>query len=112
MIRDSQFVTILNITLTDCAVPHYYYNSVVGFALYIVCNTRLRHISIRNTSSTGLFVLNCFNLTIEDSSFFYNQYLLDSMGGYGENVLIVYTQHSNTSNKFSIVRSNFSFSLG
>ena len=133
MIRDSQFVTILNMTLTDCAAPisyHYHYPypdpyfSAVGLYLIYLQNTYLRYISIHNASGIGLHALGCFNLTIEDSSFFYNQFPVDKLpvdpvgaeNAFGANMAIfMYSElslHSNTSNKLSIVRSNFSFSLG
>ena len=123
--KDSQFVTILNITLTNCAVPdhhhyYYYYLSAVGLALENVYNTRLQHISVRNASGTGLYVFNCFNLTIEDSSFFYSHFPVDFLvsnpvHAFGANVRVVYTGLSlqpNSLNNLKIVRCNFSFSLG
>ena len=135
MIRDSQFVTILNITLTNCAAPisyHYHYPypypvpyfSAVGLYLIYLQNTYLRYISIRNASGIGLHALGCFNLMIEDSSFFYNQYPVDNLvdnpivaeRAFGANVAVFVSfglpLYSNISNKLSIVRSNFSFSLG
>ena len=117
---ESQFVTILNITLTDCAAPvsYYYpypYVSAVGLYLINLQNTYLRCISIRNASDIGLHAFGCFNLTIEDSSFFYNQYPVDDLAddpvvvesSHGANVVVFMslglTLHSNTSNKLSII---------
>ena len=111
---ESQFVTILNITLTDCAAVYYLFNTVC-LGLENLFNTHLRHISICNSSGAGLLVLNCFNITIEDCSFFYNQFPVDELFGFGVNIQVVYsglTQHSIDFNKLKIVRSNFSFSLG
>ena len=132
MIRDSQFVTILNITLTKCAAPisyHYPYPglhpypyvSAVGLHLINLQNTYLRHISIRNASGIGLHALGCLNLMIEDSSFFYNQFPVVNdpvvaESSFGANVVVVMSfrlpLHSNSFNELNIVRSNFSFSLG
>ena len=123
MIRNSQFVTIMNITLTECAAAISYSSPAVGLHLINLWNTHLRHIAIRNASGTGLYASGCFNLTIEDSSFFYNQYPVDNLAddpgaalsSFGANVVVMYfglPLLSNTSNKLSIVRSNFSFSLG
>ena len=134
---ESQFVTILKITLTNCAAPisypylhshpHNYSHphfSAVGLLLINFQNTYLRLISIRNASGTGLYALGCVNLTIEDSSFFYNQLPVGNLAddpvvakhSFGANVAVFMSfglsLHSNTSNKLSIVRSNFSFSLG
>ena len=124
---ESQFVTILNISLTDCAAPvSYYFDyvSAVGLNLIYLRNAYLRHISIRNASGIGLQALGCFNLTIEDSSFFYNHYPVDNLAdnpvvaesSRGANVAVFMSfglpLYSNTSKKLSIVRSNFSFSLG
>ena len=136
---ESQFVTILNITLTECATrtfisypsshshpyshPHPHF-SAVGLYLKHLRNTYLQHISIYNASGIGLNALGCFNLTIEDSSFFYNQFPVgklvanpvDAKKAHGANVAVSMScglpLHSHTSNKLSIVRSNFSFSLG
>ena len=87
-------------------------------------NTYLQQISIHNASGIGLHALDCFNLTIEDSSFFHNQFPVDNLANdpvtcnssFGANVVVVMSSelslHSNSFNKLSIVRSNFSFSLG
>ena len=124
-IRDSQFVTIFNITLIDCAsdlvFDPYFYFTAVGLRLEHLFNTHLRHISIRNSSGISLYALNCFNLTIEDSSFFYNQVPVHNLNKFllfGANVLVAYSglsqtnsSDSNSFNKLMIVRSNFSFSI-
>ena len=125
----SKFVTILNISLTECAAPISYhhprpYFRAVGLYLINMWDTYLQHISIHNVSGIGLRALNCFNLTIEDSSFFHNQFPVDNLANhpvvgessFGANVVVVISSklssHSNSFNKLSIVRSNFSFSLG
>ena len=39
-------------------------------------NAHLHHVSIQNASGCGLLSMNSFNLSIEDSSFYHNQYPL------------------------------------
>ena len=115
--------------LTDCAAPvsypylhshpHNYSHphfSAVGLLLINLRSTYLQHISIRNTSSIGLHAFGGVNLTIEYSSFFYNQFPVDNLAddpkhSFGANVTVFMSLglslHSNTSNKLRIVRINF-----
>ena len=87
-------------------------------------NTFLQYISVCNASGIDLHALGCFNLTIEESLFFYNQYPVDNLAdnpvvadsSHDANVVVFVSfglpLYSKTSNKLIIVRSNFSFSLG
>lgn len=77
MIIDSQSVTISTITVSGCEgqVPYQsYMYFTASLGLVNLQNTHLERISVQNSSGPGLFSSNSFNLFIEDSSFYYNQY--------------------------------------
>ena len=83
---ESQFVTILNITLADCAADYYLLVWDLKICSTLTCDISQFVILLVQ----GLLVLNCFNITIEDSLFFYNQFPVDELFGYGTNVQVVY----------------------
>ena len=121
---ETQFVTIEAITLNGCTGRVYDFgNRLVasGLAILLSHNFLLQYFSVQNGSGYGLLVINSFNLTIEASSFYRNQYLTvnctlsDCRGG---NALIIFSDTSLTedsvsnNSKLQILNSNFSFSFG
>ena len=126
---NSSSVTIESITLTGCAgnigQDGFEGYGTVALALVHLYNSHLRNISVQNASGYGLVSINCFNLSIENSSFYHNQYTIEdcSLLGYvfcpGGNAFISYTDLYLTatslpltgSHSVEIIRSNFSFGL-
>ena len=120
MIIDSQSVTISTITVSGCEgqVPYQsYMYFTASLGLVNLQNTHLERISVQNSSGPGLFSSNSFNLFIEDSSFYYNQYNRTTCNIFvclaGNNLLFDDTSSPLTGNNtLNIVSSNFSFNIG
>ena len=130
---NSSDISFEAITVTGCGSPipgdQFGGYGTVSLAFVYSFNTHLSQISVQNGSGFGLVVINCFNITIEGSSFYRNQYPLsdDDCTALGifycpaGNAFIAYTdlyldnasspvQMNN--NKLGILRSNFSFGYG
>ena len=120
IIMDSQSVTISTITVSGCASRSVTTISNYGPAAMGVVNsynTRLEQVSIHNAAGYGLLSVNSFNFSIEDSSFHYNQYLVDDECARndscpGGNARVVFEQFASPltfNNTLEIIKSNFSF---
>ena len=119
---ENQFVTIKAVTFNGCS-SHQYSNIenellISGFIIVSSLNILLKDISVQNSSGYGILVINTFNLTIENSSFYRNQYTVNSTiccgGGNARIVFSDYELNENSSalagnSSLSIISSNFSF---
>ena len=116
---DSQSITISTITVSECASRSITtLSTTYGPAAMGVLNsynTYLQHVSIQNASGYGLLSVNSFNLSIEDSSFYHNQYPIDDKCGLrcpGGNAQVVFEEFSSPltfNNTLNVIKSNFSF---
>ena len=124
---ETQFVTIEAITLNGCTGNMYFFGlgpSASGLGLICSHNFRLLNVSVQNSSGYGVLAVNSFNLTIEDSSFYRNQYPTaecTSVACQGGNAVIVFNDYclDETSASFvandsmlNIAKTNFSLSFG
>ena len=134
---ETQFVTIEAITLNGCTGNSYNFGNFgleffdfgigpsANAGLGLICSHifYLRNASVQNSSGYGVLVVNSFNLTIEGSSFYRNQYPTviincNSVVCQGGIVFSDYClDESSTStlannSTLKIVKSNFSLSFG
>ena len=120
---DTHFVSIKAITITECNVQNGvpFANSLL---ILLSSNFLLQHVSVQNSTGYGLFIENSFNLTIEESSFYRNQYPTVNCtrsNCRGGNAFITFSDYLLTNDsvsnltlnsKLNILNSNFSLSFG
>ena len=129
---NSSSITIDTITLTNCgsiiSIDDFGGYGSVALAMIHLYKSHLLSVSVQNSSSFGLLLINSFNITIEDSSLFRNQYpsidtecaVLGTLFCPGGNAFAVYSDKYLDENslplkhrsRLEILRSNISFGLG
>ena len=117
IIVDGQSVTISTITVSGCTGRLQDIHSSAALNVLNSHNTHLHRVSVQNASSLGLFSNNSFNLVIEDSSFYHNQYSIKcgSLVCPAAGSVLKYDNSSSPlmgKNTLNIKRSNFSFNVG
>ena len=121
IIMDSESVTISTITMSGCTGQLRNLHSPAALNVVNSHITHLWHFSVQNASGLGLFSNNSFNLFIENSSFYHNQYSINCgsqihvLGCPAAGSVLNYDNSSSPlkgKNTLDIKGSNFSFNVG
>ena len=111
---NSTDVVMKSLTVTNCGFDTYIrdkaYPGKANFSILFVdiINVTLEWVSVQNSSSFGLCLVNIIDVLIANSSFVNN----GAPEPYRGNILILYDDHLETLSRVNIVKSNFTLGLG